>query len=209
MLSQYYTNPSIHVPNKQARANVWNNPNDQMMIYSRGWIYLTRADQQIQQKSRGKRSLDDLVMQLLDNMRDDGDFSMTAWSALMAGELGDVALTELEDMVNGAVVRLLPTISMPPLEILREDREVLDVGFNVSSLSCHIIEGLRPGSRAERAGVKEGDRILESISLWILAADYDMNNVMTLSRPGKPGGDIFVVEYWPRSGIKVECYQCQ
>ncbi|KAF2150318.1 hypothetical protein K461DRAFT_322784 [Myriangium duriaei CBS 260.36] len=202
-LSQYYTNPAIRQPNAEARRNAWSDANGQMMIYSRGWAYLTMLDEQVRQASKGKRSLDNLVMKMIDCMRRRKDYSMKAWTTLVRKELGKPAVDELHNMVDGSFIKPLPTRSVPPMKLVRQDREVLDVGFNLSSYSSHIVTGLKPGSRAEQAGVREGDKITKIISLWSLAETYEMNNSMTLERDGKS----LEVNYWPRSGTTAECYQ--
>lgn len=206
-LSGYFTNPAIRVSNSDARKRAWQDPNGQMMIYSRGFTYLLRVDEQIRQKSNNKFSVDDLIMKLISNEREHQDFSETEWTRLIEEYLGSEGVAEFMDMRNGSVQRPLQTRTDTPFTLVREDREVLEAGFDPSSLSTRVITGLKAGSRAEEAGIREGDRVIDSISFWRMAESFDTMNKMTLQRDGPQGPKNFTVTYWPRTHEKFECYQ--
>ena len=55
--------------------------------------------------------------------------------------------------------------------------------------------GLIPGSRAEEAGLKEGDKIVSSYGLWGLMDTLESKMRIVVLRDGQE----LTFEYWPRS----------
>lgn len=95
---------------------------------------------------------------------------------------------------------------------MRHNQEVLELGFDPKSLREGEVTGLKKGSRAEDAGVWEGDLILNCVSMWRISDDLNDHVEPILKRPAnrKAAGKIgekFKIRYWPRSKHKSESYQ--
>ncbi|CAJ0548353.1 Ff.00g019660.m01.CDS01 [Fusarium sp. VM40] len=204
-LAGYYTNPAVRVPNSEARRKAWELPSYQMMIYARGFAYLQKLDGQIREAAGGRRSVDDLVTHLIMNKRKGLAYGIDEWRKLVLSELGCEAIQDYEQMTQGALQIPNATTMDPPMRLVRDDLEMVELGFEPISLSSRVVAGLKPGSRAEKAGVRNGDEILKSISLWTLSAKYGAMNQLTIRRANSD--EVLEVKYWPRSWEKVEAYQ--
>lgn len=66
-----------------------------------------------------------------------------------------------------------------------------------------IVKGLKMGCRAEKAGLREGDRILRSSYAWKCIDDFKEMIEVVLLREGKDKR----MKWWPRSWEKVESWQ--
>jgi hypothetical protein len=66
-----------------------------------------------------------------------------------------------------------------------------------------VVRGLKEGSRAEIAGLKEGDRITWSSHAWKCAEDFAAKVEVVVDRDGKS----FNVTFWPRAHEKAKSWQ--
>ena len=66
----YYTNPLQSLSNLDAGARFWTDTRAQRVPYGRGFMYLASVDAQMRTRSNGKRSLDDVVRELVQRKRD-------------------------------------------------------------------------------------------------------------------------------------------
>ncbi len=87
------------------------------------------------------------------------------------------------------------------LKLVRSDAERFEAGFDPNSLRTRKIMGLVKGSRAEQAGVREGDEVVRSWMLW--GASDSLEGMMQLTVKREDGGEQ-TIRYWPRSYDKVE-----
>lgn len=199
----------IKLTNEELAKNVWNSidfQNMQRLPYSRGFTYIMRVDAQIRKKSFGKRSVDDVVFALLDKKNKRQSFGLTEWLLLLEDELPDTATQEFKFMADGGLLIPLEDTLGPDYRLVRQDQEMLELGFDASSINNRVISGLRKGSRAAAAGLKDGDTILKNTFVWEVGNDFGKNMSILVRRPGEKEEGIIQVEYWPRSWAKVESY---
>ena len=206
MLSPYYTNPLVHISNKEAAARAWQTAHAQRLPYKRGFTYLVHVNAQIQKGSGGKRCVDDLVLALLQRKTAGRPFGIKEWLSLLKAELGESAIHEYNDMVAGKLVIPAKDCLGSDFELVRRDQEMFELGFRESSLNSRQIVGLVAGSRAADAGLEEGDKILKNTFLWQSADDYAQEMRLTVRRVEGQREEM-EVDYWPRKREKVKSYQ--
>ncbi len=117
----------------------------------------------------------------------------THLSAMMEGDL--LTPSDAEPIV---------TIAGKQAMLQAAEQERLDVGFHYRSLDTGIVEGLAPGSRAEAAGLHNGDNILaRGGSVEKCKSGLGMDFRFTVQR----GEERLEGVYWPRPFAKVTSYQ--
>ncbi|OJH36929.1 hypothetical protein [Cystobacter ferrugineus] len=181
--SDYYTNPFRSLGNEQVAARFWSDARAQRVPYGRGFMYLARVDAQMREKSGGKRSLDTLVLEILARQRQGEKVGVREWIALVTRELGASARAEFEDMVAGKTIVPLPNSFGPCWRPVAVTERPFDLGFDEMRLA--VVRDLRPGSAAEQAGVKEGDKILSMTPLQQARSHSKQKMELTVERGGR------------------------
>jgi hypothetical protein len=91
--------------------------------------------------------------------------------------------------------------------LVRQLLEKSQLGFDEASLleGSHTVKGLVEGSRAQRAGLRNGDRV-EMLygSAWAQARNRFRATLQL--KVFRPDSATFVVEFWPRSWETAEAY---
>ncbi|KAI1774276.1 peptidase m61 domain-containing protein [Hypoxylon cercidicola] len=210
-LSGYYTSPVINMSNSEANRLSWEEPNALRLRYNRGFTYLLKVGAQLREKSKGKTTLDTVVLELLERKRSGQSYKLKDWLEIVRRELGQSKVDEYYEMANGKLV-IPQTDVLPPeygMRLVRQDQETLELGFNARSINDRVVSGLKQGTRASEAGLKDGDKILESGFSWEVGDDYTATMNMVVQRPPGPAGKEISISYWPRTYEKVECYQME
>jgi predicted metalloprotease with PDZ domain len=136
--------------------------------YRRGALYAAHIDAAIRDRSRGKRSLDHVVRELLQAARDRKSEALpaTALRDLVVRELGEAAGEELDEaVVRGTKSIALPNDAFGPCIKRRRAKEmVFDLGFDPASLRGDpgVTRGVVKGSAAARAGLRDGLIVLDA-----------------------------------------------
>ena len=133
--------------------------------YRQGARYAALTDAAIQKASSGRRGIDDLVRELLARGRTErkGAFPVDAWREAVQRELGDVGGASFDRIiVRGEPVEVPDSAFGPCFHRVARDEEVLDLGFDRRSLTASpaILNGVRRGSAAEKAGLHDGALVL-------------------------------------------------
>ncbi|KAK3378981.1 hypothetical protein B0T24DRAFT_589587 [Lasiosphaeria ovina] len=157
--------------------------------YTREFVYLAAVQGLVDRATGGKKSLDDVVLELYRRFLAREKCQTEDFIELLAGILGsDTAAREsFAGMANGSLI--VPSgdaFARFGLKMVRRDAEKLDLGFDSRYLGSRV-QGLKTGSRAEQAGLREGDQIMELVVR-------------------RNGSDV-AVRYWPRSYDKVENWE--
>lgn len=94
------------------------------------------------------------------------------------------------------------------VRLLRRHLEKFELGFDESSIleGQRIVVGLLPGSRAEEAGIRNGDQVEMIPSTVYNEAKESVKKLMKL-KVTRDGQEPFIVEYLPRSREQVEAYR--
>lgn len=163
--ARYYTSAMAEVPNSEVPRRFWEDTRIRTLPYDRGALYFAEVDDRIKTRSRGERSLDDLLLAMTRLQRTGEALSNSDWEALLKSELGDEGVRDFRAMLDGR----------PPLpdsdafgRCFRRTQRMLrryELGFDPKVLvePQRIVRGLIPGSAAERAGLRNGDEIVRPV----------------------------------------------
>lgn len=202
--ARYYTNALNTTPNEQIAPRFWEDTRIRVLPYDRGSMYMALVDGRIRKVSEGKRSLDDLVLTLLDREKQGLANSTEVWIELISKELGPAAKEEFEAMLAGAVMLPESDNFGPCFKRVTMPLRRFELGFDptVMNEQPRIIRGLVPGSEAERAGLRNGDEIVLPVGLDSVQGDQKRTLTLQIRRDDK----VFPVTYLPR-GETVATYQ--
>lgn len=163
MTEAYYTSEMVATAYDEVAARRWDGGEAQTVPYNRGFMYFAALDAAVRRGSRGTRSLDDLVLAMLDSRRSGKGYGVAAWREVLGGELGPAGVAAFEAMLRGDLI-------VPPADAFgsclartRVDRPRPRLGMSEDSflIEPRRVTGLDPGSAAAAAGLREGDEILE------------------------------------------------
>lgn len=138
--------------------------------YQRGAIYAAYLDREIRRASAGKRSLDDVVRELVAKARAAGGASLplAALREALGREIGDERAAFVEKSAAATereIARDLGEDAFGPcVRRTTKEETVFDLGFDPESLATKptLVRGLVRGSAADRAGVTEGALVISA-----------------------------------------------
>ena len=195
----YYSNPFVHLSNPEAAKIFWKDPVAQTVPYGRGFMYLAITDNAIRTKSHGKRSLDDIVVEL--HLRDTRHqpHGIHEWLDLVGREIGAAeAKRSYDAMVAGRLLKPNNGVFAPCFTVVQKSVPQFQLGFARTSLNDdRIVRQLDPNSSAAKAGLREGDKLTEVKGL--VDARKDPTKPMTLTVAG-PGG-ASTISFSPRGAL--------
>ena len=205
---KYYTNPLINLTHEEALDRAPTDSYAQELISSRAWVFVILMDFRARIVAEEKRPdlmprpVEDLAIKpLAANKRDGQPHGIEQWIELMKPLMGDEFQDLYEHMRSGRKI-ILPEkfFGSKTHRMASVKQETLDFGMDRESFTVEVVRGLKVGSRAEKAGLREGDRILSSSEVWKCVDHYEAEMELVVEREGV--GE--VLRYWPRSGEKVE-----
>ncbi|MGE4302911.1 MAG: peptidase M61 [Novosphingobium sp.] len=204
--ARYYTNVLIDTPNEEIPDGFWKDTRIRVLPYDRGSLYFAKLDAEIRAASEGKRSLDDIVRRMLAERRAGKPMDITLWRTLLKAELGKQGLSDFDAMLAGEKVIVPSEAFGPCFERTTRELRRFDLGFDPLVLVSkdRIVRGLKPGSEAEKAGLRNGDKILNRFPQDALQADQHATLTLEIERDGST----FSLTYLPR-GETVPAYQWQ
>ena len=198
----YYASPFLSLNNTEVGAKFWTDGRAQRVPYERGFLYLARLDAQLKAASGGARKVDNLVLEVLAAQRAGSDVGVPEWRALVVKTLGEPAGREFDDMVAGKLIVPPATTFAPCYQMVPASLRPFDMGFD--GMRPGVVGGLREGSAAARAGLREGDIVIKSTPTSQLREDPAMMAEVEVMRDGKP----LAIRYLPR-GAPVKGWQWQ
>lgn len=200
----YYTSPLRALTLEQAEARYWRDPLASYLPYSRGFMYLAMTNARILAKSHGRRSLDDLVLDIRKREVRGLSHDNAVWIGLVTGELGRQGRRDYDGMIAGRLLTPPRGSFGPCFRVARVPGRVFQPGFDTAAFSdpVRLVRGLIAGSAAARAGVRNGDRIVEVPNLQELEDDPSEPISLKVRRAGQP----LTFSYLPR-GKQALTYQ--
>jgi predicted metalloprotease with PDZ domain len=87
--------------------------------------------------------------------------------------------------------------------LIRSDKEVFELGFELEHSGSSKISNTVPMSRAAAAGVRDGDRVIAMSGESQLLSKFDSRMDLKVQR----GNEKIDISYWPRSRNKVSCWE--
>jgi hypothetical protein len=202
--SRYYTDPLNDLPDSQIEARFWNETFVRVLPYDRGAMYFAVLNGKIRRASDGKRSVDDLIQSMIDRRRAGLENSEADWVALLRKELGEDGVAVHRTMMAGGLMLPRSDDFGPCFRRVVKQVRRFDLGFDNASVlgPDKTIKGLKPGSEAQKAGLREGDHFTYGASLDVAQGDVTQTLTLQVTRDGKT----FPVTYLPR-GEAVDAYQ--
>ena len=163
------------------------------LLVARGALYALRVDATLRARSGGKRSISDVLRVLYGKAREKrGPLATSAWIEAVTGELGADEAPAFDGAIAHGDKLTVPDGALGPC-FKRENRrhEPFVLGFDEpATKEPQAITGLVTGGPAEKAGVKEGDVLLNAT---FAQGRSDVSVQLLLERAGKQ----IKVEYRP------------
>jgi predicted metalloprotease with PDZ domain len=202
--ARYYTNALAETPMSQVPARFWEDTRIRTIPYDKGALYFAALDHQIRRASGGGRSLDNLVLALLERQRERGRVGLDDWEELLVDDLGSQAVDDLRAMLAGRSPVPASEAFGPCFRRVERPLRRYELGFDPRVLvePRRIVRGLLPGSAAEQGGLREGDEIMKPVPQDGIQGDQTALLRLEVRR----GEDSFPVVYLPR-GETVPAYQ--
>jgi hypothetical protein len=201
---RYYTNALNGTPDREIAPRFWEDTRIRTLPYDRGAMYFAVLDGKIRRASGGRRSLDNLIGEMVRRARAGLRADDAAWLELVTGELGDEGRALHADMLAGKVMLpesgdFGPCFTRGTAKFRR-----FELGFDPKSLVGDVktIRGLMAGGEAAKAGLRDGDVVTYAVALDSVQGDPARTLTLKVTR----GGRTFPITYLPR-GETVEAWQ--
>lgn len=202
--SRYYTNALKDTPEDQVAPRFWEDTRIRVLPYDRGAMYFAVLNGMVRRKSANKRSLDDLIQTMIVRARDSKPLTEAVWLEVLQAEIGNDGPALHRTMMSGGL--MLPASDDFGACFRRTIKQIrqFDLGFDNKSIlgAEKIIQGLKAGSEAEKAGLRNGDKITYAVALDAVQGDVNRTITIQVTRDGKT----FPLTYLPR-GEAVDAYQ--
>ncbi|MBI5434927.1 MAG: hypothetical protein HZA52_18990 [Planctomycetes bacterium] len=161
-LAGYYGSAVREAPAERIREDFWNDSAVSMLPYQRGDALAIELDWAIRRASAGARTIDDWIRAEFRGARERGrPFTRDELFASIAAVAGPETAELLRAVAQDG--KLLPPRAdwfEPCMTHAVAQSGVFDLGFDFEATRTgNVVTGLRAGSAAERAGLREGDRL--------------------------------------------------
>ena len=204
--SAYYTSPVINMDYNYALSHIWESIHVHRLSYYRGFMYMAAENARIKATTNGAKSNDDVNLELYRRRVAGETHNLDTYHALMADIIGeDAEKTNYQAMLRGdLIVPAADCFANLGIRLIRKDAEQFELGFDlVPAGTVREVKNLIKGSRADKAGIREGDKVVRGWMPWI-AADHVESMMRVLVDRGD--GNLLPIDWWPRSHDKVQCY---
>ena len=162
MTNAYYTSPLVETPYSEVAHQRWAGSTAQIVPYNRGFMYFVDVDQKIRARSHGRRSLDDLVLTMVQDRREGKAYDEKRWRELLNIELGKSGVDDFDMMLKGRLIAPAADAFGPCMTRRMDKRTRPVLGFSEDALlmAPHVVSELDPMSAAAKAGLRNGDEIV-------------------------------------------------
>lgn len=201
---RYYTNALNDTPDREVAPRFWEDTRIRTLPYDRGALYFAVLDGRIRRVSGGKRSLDDLIREMVRRRQGGEPTDEAAWLSLLDKELGPSGRQLHSDMLAGKLMLPQSNDFGPCFTRTTGKFRRFDLGFEPKSLVGDVktIRDLNPDSEAAKAGLRNGDVVTYFVAMDSVQGDPLRRLTLSVTR----GGKTFPITYLPR-GETVDAYQ--
>ena len=204
---RYYTNALANLPDSEVPKRFWEDTRVRTLPYDRGLLYMVQIDDQIRKASRGQRSLDDVLFELLARRRRAKSLLLVDWEAVLAAELGPDAVAAFHAMLDGESP--LPASDAFGRDFHRVEKPLrrYELGFEPKVLmeEPRVVRGLIRGSNAEAAGLRDGDEILRSVGQDGIQGQQEAELELAIRR----ASEYLQIRYRPRGELVSAWQWCE
>lgn len=175
-LLEYGTSPVRTEPNTRIALDYWNDQDVGKLPYRRGPLLAAIWEQRLRQATAGARDLDDVLLTMRDEVRaatdraripDAAALFPTTYQRLGGDDLGHRLGDDLERfIVRGEAIDLPADVFGECIRVQPSKRPRFERGWDPAATrkADNVVTGLRRGSPAHRAGLRDGMKILELVS---------------------------------------------
>jgi predicted metalloprotease with PDZ domain len=206
---KYYTSPLIRVPLPELIEHAPVNEYAKEFLAAKAWAFVIACDFRARDISKStlklQRPIEDLAIKVLAQKRaKDEPYGIDQWIDLLWPLMGDDVLLKYEAMHQGTIT-LLPTelFGAKTHKLIYCEQEKLDFGMDRESFDLGIVTNLKPRSRADQAGLIEGDVIVWSTHLQRCVDHFEEEMDVVVMRNGKEHR----IRYWPRMLSKADSWK--
>jgi hypothetical protein len=202
---KYYTNPFLRLPLTDLITHAPTNEYAKEMLTARAWAFVIATDFRARKLSELKRPLEDLAIKVLAKKKARGEpHGIFEWLDLLRPLMGSEARDLFENMRRGTVILFPVELFGASTHYLKAvQQEILDFGMDRESFEDGAVTALRKWTRAEEAGLKEGDKILWYSPPWKCVDDFQAQMELFVESAGVEKR----VVYWPRAFDKADSWQ--
>lgn len=200
------------MPLQQIEGEFYSDPRAEWMPYMRGFVYLLLVDTSLRQASTIsylQDPIDEVVMSITRRNRTGELTNSTTWLEILYPLLGKECVDkQYHTLINGGALQLdlkwQFTVGEQSFKLQPIRQEVFELGFSPKSLRTGLLTDVKAGSRAELAGLRNGDEIhCTGVSRSLLKFNREISFIV--SRPGQ--SQLVKGKFWPRSFKKIESFQ--
>ncbi|MFW0717535.1 hypothetical protein [Pedobacter sp. N23S346] len=201
--AQYYTNAIRMLPDSANNNLNFSTTNSWTLPYTRGFLYFANLDAKLKSLTKGNKSTVLSLAMELEKLKQTQSITEKTWIELLQKRAGNWAVSDWKAMKDGKLIIPYPGTFGKNFVAEKIEAGIFDLGFNKSKgvYKGQIIADLVKDSNAEKAGIKEGDEIMEFIDLYNYYGSYDKILTVKIKRQDQ----ILNFSYYPRSG-SVEGY---
>lgn len=213
-LSSYYTSPYVNTRIADAAKHTWESTSAQRLPYRRGFVLALVLDGLIYDASNGTFTLDNVILELIQLKKRGQPTGPRQFINSTGRFLGDYLLAEqLYTAVTEGLSVLLPQTKALrdgrfklQVSLVRQDQEQFQLGFSEQAARSndHTIRNLVPGSRAELAGLVEGDHVVGQFQASSAEGDFDKS--LTLRIESFRDHQMRQVQFWPHAWEKTQSW---
>ncbi len=172
-LLEYGTSPVRTEPNARIARDYWNDQDVSRLPYRRGPLLAAIWEQRLRQATAGARDLDDVLIAMRDEVRAAPDHARlpdaaalfpTTYQRLGGDDIGNKLGADLERFVERGEAIELPTDGFGEcIRVQTSKRPRFERGWDPAATrkADNVVTGLRRGSPAHRAGLRDGMKLLE------------------------------------------------
>ncbi len=202
--ARYYTSAKARVPNSMVPARFWADTRVRTLPYDRGMLYFATVDDAMRKKTRGKKSLDDLMRAMLALEKSGKETSNADWEMLLQTHLGTRAVKNFRAVLDGAMPLPASDAFGKCFQRVSKPLRRYELGFETDVLAepKRIVRGLVPGSAAALAGLQNGDEIVDPVPQDGIQGEQLERLTLKIRR----GATVTPITYWPR-GQTVQAWQ--
>ncbi|MEP7119875.1 MAG: hypothetical protein ABJE95_03150 [Byssovorax sp.] len=165
------------------------------LLVARGALYAARIEGLLRKKSLGKKGLPELLRALYATAKaTKGALQPSHWVAALAPDLDAAEKQVFHDVITeGARPDLPEGLLGPCFQGAKRSYAAFDLGFDEPATRATpslTLVGLRPGGPAERAGLREGDVLIDAV---ISQGRADAKVILAVTR----GGEKKTIAYLP------------
>lgn len=158
-LRNYYLSSVLNEPNTRIEKDFWKNEDVEKLPYNRGFVFAIYLNNMIK-KHNPKNSLDNVMLDLLKTSKQTS-FSIGHFKNIAKTYIPEGINTEISMFIDkGDTINLNNLISIIPIEKVRMG--TYERGFDLDAFrDKKIIKNIVKNSNAYKAGLRDGDKIIE------------------------------------------------